>query len=807
MRGTSLIAILTLAIGVGFTTTVFSIVYAALLRPLPFDAPDRLVMLYTTRTSAREGTQRLRWAHAELTSLDQRLSSLDALASFTQTRVNLTGGGDPEQIFGEIISPAYPDLLHVAPVRGRSFLPEEDSTEEGHPVALISARLWRVRFGSDPSILGRTVGINEVPLMIVGILPESFSGLSGRADIWIPTTMAPRLTYRDYLTTPQHFINFVGRLKPGVPVAQASAELAALAPHIVVPEAATGSEPVTWSATVRPLADARIDPSVRRSGLLLIGAVACVLTISCVNVASVLLARARTRRREIAMRLALGSTRFRIVRQLLTESLVLAAIGGIFGTLLAAWGVAAISLPSVIASSRNDYGQLSGFATPAVDGAVLLFAVVITIGTNILFGLTPALETSQPDLVGALKEDSRTAAGGGQLRVLAGLVITEIAVAVVLLTGAGLLLKTFARLQELRVGFVPQGVLTFSVNPPSSRYLPADGPAIIERLLSSVERVPGVIAATVNRCTPFTNCARTVVFFPEHPTDAAHAPAVGRHYVSASYFRTLGIPVLAGRALTDQDRAGRPPVAVINETAARRFWPGESPIGRHVWFGGGTGFTDPNRPVEIVGVAGDVKYGSRDEATGPDFYTSYLQFAYPDTLILVKSDRAMTALVPSLRRAVAAADAALPIYDVQTVDDRIAEALARPRFNAIVLILFAVTAVVLAAVGVYGVMAYTVSFRLHEIGIRLALGANSRSVLGLVLGEGLRLATAGAAIGVGAALAFSHALRSVLFDVSPTDPVILSVGALAIVAVGVAAAFVPAWRASSVDPMIVLRGE
>jgi predicted permease len=810
MRGAAVVAIATLALGIAATTTVFSIVYAALLRPLPFADPDRLVLLYVTRTTPRDGLQKMRWSQPEIAALGSKASSLEEVASFTSSRVNLTSNGEPEQIYGEVVTPGYLRILRLAPQIGRTFDADEDLEPGGHPVAVISARLWQRRFGSDPAIIGRSIGINRVSLTIVGVLPATFSGLSGRAELWIPTTMAPRLTYGDYLTTPQHFINLVGRLQPGISLEQAAAELETIGPHVVVAERSPAAEPAAWSATLGPLANARIDAANRRSALLLLAAVACVLLIACVNVASVLLARARARRREIAVKLAIGAGRAQIVRQLLTESLVLAAIGGACGTLVAIWSVDFMSLPEVIASQRNGYAQIGAFAGPAMDRAVLLFALAVTIGTSVLFGLAPALDSSRADLVTALKEDERSVAGGPQRRLLAGFVVSEVALAVLLLAGAGLLLKSFAGMQNLRAGFVPDRVLTFWVSPPVSQYAPADGPAIVERLLTSIQRAPGVVSAAINRCTPFaTSCSRTLLFFADRRNDAARAPGVGRHYISADYFRTLGIPVRAGRTLTDEDRAGRPPVTVINETAARRFWPGENAVGKRVWFGSTTGgaFASPAHPVEVVGIVGDVKYGQVDEAVGPDFYTSYLQFSYPDTMVVVKTDRDVSAIVPSMRSAVSSVDSGLPIYDVQSLDDRIRASMSRPRFNAAVLAVFAGAALLLAAVGVYGVMAYSVSFRLHEIGVRLALGAGARRVLGLVLGESARLAGLGAAIGLAGALALTRLMRSVLYGVAPNDPLILATVTIVILIVALAAAFLPARRAATVDPMSVLRNE
>jgi len=354
---------------------------------------------------------------------------------------------------------------------------------------------------------------------------------------------------------------------------------------------------------------------------------------------------------------------------------------------------------------------------------------------------------------------------------------------------------------------------TFWVRPPTSRYAyPADGPAIIERLLARIQAVPGVESAAANRCTPFTGCSRSVAFFPDRPIDAANAPGIGRHYVSSDYFRTLGIPVLAGRALTPNDRRGTPPVAVVNDSGARRFWPGENPIGKRVWFGTTTGpFSNPARAVEIVGVVGDVKYEGVDQPDNPsraDFYTSYLQFAYPDTMMIVKTrGPSAESVLPSLRSAVASVDEALPIYDVMTLDERIDAAIARPRFTAALLAAFAGAALLLAAIGVYGVLSYAVSARMREIGIRLALGAGGRRVVALVLGDGLRLAAIGAAIGIVAAIGAARVLRSVLVSVAPADAGLLAIGVGVMLAVAAAAAFLPARRAAAIDPIVVLRNE
>lgn len=803
MRAVALIAIGTLALGIAVTTTMFSVVYAALIRPLPFSESSRLVIVFNTRLTEREGLQRLRWSRPHVIGLQQAATSFEAIASVTSASIAVSGHGDPEQIEGEVVSPGYFQLLRVSPLAGRVFRPEEDTISGAHPVAVISERIWRRRFDSDPAMVGGAVRINDVPLTVLGVLPPGFAGLSGKADFWIPPVVAAQLTYAEYLTTPQHFITAVARLKDGVSLEQANAELSTIGGRF----ADEGSPPsTTWSALAVPIGQARVDADYRRSALVLLAAAIGVLLTACVNIASLLLARARTRRREMAIRLAIGSTRGRLVRQLLTEGALMAAVAGLGGLVLAAWGVDlfARTVPPVIPTAANNYAAVSVFGMPALDPGVLLFAVTMTAATTLFFALAPALGASRPDLTTALKEDDRGGSGHG--RAMAALVVSEVALATLLLAGAGVLIDSFVRIQGRRNGFAADGVLTFWVRPPSSRYVTADGPAVVKRLLTAVQAAPGVESAAVNRCTPFTGCSRTVAFFPARPDDRANAPAVGRHYVSSDYFRTLAIPLIAGRVLTDNDRAGSQPVTVVNQTGARRFWPAENPLGKHVWFGSGTGFTDPARPAEVVGVVGDVKYEGveQSDTNRADFYTSYLQFSFTDTMILVKG-RGGTALLPALRRAVASIDPSLPIYDAMMLDDRIAAAVSRPRFNATLVSAFAGAALLLAALGVYGVLSYSVSSRMREIGVRLALGAAPGRVVGLVLGDGLRLAAAGALAGIAAAIATSRLLQGAVFGISRPSGTNLSIGAAVIMATAAIAASVPARRAGSIDPVTVLR--
>jgi putative ABC transport system permease protein len=493
---------------------------------------------------------------------------------------------------------------------------------------------------------------------------------------------------------------------------------------------------------------------------------------------------------------------------LLAESLILSLAAGTLGAAAAVWGVGLFvrHAPAFIWSGRV---TIAPFGAPSLDLRALAFTLAATIVTSVLCGLAPVLDTSGTDLGRALKEDAR--GGGPRRRLFKTLVVGEVALAVLLLSGSALLLTSFTHLQRLRSGFQTDGVLTFWVRPPVSRYAVEEGPAIVERVLTQVQQVPGVESAAVNRCTPFTGCSRTVLHFTDRPNEDGSEPVVGRHYVSADYFRTLGIPLLAGRALTPQDRAGRPPVTVISESAARRYWPDANPIGKRVWFGGTTGpFADPAHAVEIVGVVGDVKYEAVDwpNSNGrPEFYTSYLQFSFPDTMIIVKARGSAPALVPALRRAVAGVDPSLPIYDVLTLDDRISGALSRPRFNAGLVGGFAAAALVLAALGVYGMLSYSVSSRSREIGVRLALGAAPSRIVRFIVLEGLRLACAGVVLGLIAAVAAGRVMRNLVVDVSPTDPRTLGAVTCVMLVVACAAALLPARRASAVDPIVVLRQE
>jgi predicted permease len=804
MPGTAVLAVATLAIGLAATATMFSAAYAALVRAVPFRDPGRLLVLSITRQTTRDGTISLRWSPAAIEGLEQRAQAFDAIGTFTRTTVGIKQDDIVEQVDGEIVSSGYFQVLDVPPVTGRPFSRSDEAP--GQAVAILGERLWKRRFGGDPAIVGRRVTVNGVSMTVVGVMPEWFAGISGQAAVWIPIGMAPQLTYREYLTTSQHFINVIARLRPNVTLDQANAELAAIGPSLPN-EASSSAQPARWSAAARLLDDARIDSGERRSLLVLLSAVGCVLLVTCVNIATLLLTRARTRRGEMAIRLALGASRGQLIRQLLAESLLLASVGAILGITLATWGIAWLRDwgPGIVAAPQNDYAQIATFAAPGIDAVVVAFVAVLTIVTTLAFGLAPALSASRSDPASALADSSRSVTARQLPRALSLLVICQIGIGVLLVGGALLLVATLRHLQEGRGTFDAREVVTFWINPPASRYADETGPAIVERLLDRIQQIPGITGASVNRCTPYgSTCARTLVFFPGRPAAATNAPVVGRHYVSRDYFSTLGIPLRRGRLLSPDDRQGRPPVTVINETAARRFWPGEDPIGKQVWFGSGTGFTDPARPATVVGVVGDVKYWPLNEPIGPDFYTSYLQFTYPSSMFIVKTTDAGAA-VTAVRSAILGVDSTLPVYDVRHLDERVEDALSRQRFTAVITSGFAVVAAILAAMGVFGIMAYAVALRREELALRLALGASPNDLRGDVLRRAGLLALAGSAIGLSAAVVLFRLLRSVLYGVAPADPIALTAATAAMCLVALAAAAAPAWRASVTDPMLLLK--
>jgi predicted permease len=806
----TLSAVLTLALGVGVNAAVFSMLSAALLRPLPFAEAERLMVLYQTRSAGGAEAWPTRWSHGEFAAVRSVVSTYTHLAAYYAADVNLSGAStEPVRVRAELVTASYLPALGMQPARGRGFLPHEDGEPGAHPVVVLGHDLWTRALGADPQVVGRRILLNGIPLEVVGVAPPRFGGLTGEAELWIPQAMAPSVWFPEFHTTTQQFLTVIGRLRPEATRAQAEAEAAtagAAAAAAARFEAGEVAGDVAWGVGLMPLPQVRRAATGVRTRLFLSGAALFVLLIAVVNLSGLLLARGTARRRESAVRAALGAGRLRLLRHGLAEGGVLGLLGGIAALLLAAWSVRVMTAlaPERVVGGGPRFADVAAFADANIDWRVTAFALALACAAGLLAALLPAWRTTAGDLTGALRAGARGSAPGfGSLRRPTGLAfaaVAQVACALVLLVGAGLLLQALHRLSTVDPGFEPSGVITFRVAPPEREYGGAAAAPLLQSILERVESVAGVRSATVSLCPPFSGCSSTPLYIDGRPTTTP-APIVGRHYVAPAHFRTLGIPLLRGRGLTEDDRAGRPRVAVINETAARRFWPGEDPIGRRVWFGSGGGFASPDSLTEIVGIVGDVLYAAPGEEIRPDFYTSYLQFTWPVTTVMVRAAMDPGALVPALRRAVAAVDPNLALHDVRTMSERSTQALARERFLTAALSGFAGLGLLLVAVGIYGIMAFSVAQRRSEIGIRLALGATPRGILRFVVGQGIALTVIGLAIGAAASLVLGRALPALVRDAGSADPRVLAIVIAILLLVSLLACYLPGRSAARLNPV------
>jgi predicted permease len=807
-RGLALSVVATLALGLGAMVTTFLLVDAAIWRPPPFPDADRIAMLYVTRVSAREPYRRERWSFPAITMLRGLTSGIATVANYTGSNLALTGIDEPEWLAGEIVAPAYFSILGANPLYGRTFIESEDVIG-ADPVVVLGHALWLRRFAGDPAIVGGTIHLHGVALTVVGVMRPGFRGLTDKAEYWIPTVMAPQLSYAEYLTTDQNFINVVARLRPGVALARAQRTIEALGTRI---NAAVPVEDYdtteTVSAAAVPLADARVERNTARSLRILFAAVALLYLLACANAINLLLGRAAARRREAAIMAALGGGPARLMRYFLPEGIVLVAVAGVLGLLLAWMASSFITTPTEFWGPRNFYGSLGAFASPSVDLRVFAFAVVLTAITLLLVAWAPAASAARIDILAGLKEGGRHAASrAGTLRrpTLRGVIVAlESGLALLLLVGGGLMIDSFMRMRRTELGVDAERILTFWLRPSEVRVPTEAAPAFITRMLAAIARVPGVEAVTVDGGAPVSGSARSVLFIAGRNTLPADAPPVLRHYIGPDHFRVLGVRVLRGRTFNSADVAGRPRVAIISESAARRFWPNQDPIGQRVWFGS----SNPETSAEIVGIVGDVVHEPLDVTPNRnDFYTPFAQFTYASRMVMVRTPGAPLTLLPDIRRAVRTIDPDLPLVEVKPLTALIGNSWARQRFDAALFGSFATIALLLASFGIYAVVSYAVSQRAREMGIRMALGAQPAAILRMVIGEGMGLPVLGLLAGLIGSLVLTRFLQGVLYEVTPTDPVVLLGSAALLAAVSALACLAPARRATRQDPLIALRAE
>jgi len=797
--GLTLVIVLTLGLGIGATTAIVSVVHAVVFRPLPYSEPGRLVRYYTRFPSMK--LEKFALSPPEFIELSQETKRSSTFGAWVEGAVNVSGGPQPVRADAAFTSGQLLPLLGVAPSLGRFF--GDDATLPGAPrVAILGHGLWQGALGGDLAIVGKSLRIDGVPTEILGVMPAGFEFPERGTDLWLPLTLDPA----DPGGRSSHYLQAIGRLAPGATVAEARAELDSFMAsseenHKNHPLRATSHPMIVGALHEDVVADAR--PKM----MLLLGAVAFVLLIACANIASVLLARAESRHKEVALRAALGAGRGRLVRQFLAESLVLAVLGGVAGLVL---GDLALRLILTMDPASVPRVQEIG-----IDGWVLGATTIVALVTGLLFGLVPAIQASRPDLVEALKvSGQRATAGRDSLRVRRTLVVAEVALAVVLVAGAGLLIKSFARLLEVRSGFEPKGLVTLSLSLPSALYEKGeDVVAFTTRLQDRVRAVPGVKDATVLAGLPpsrpinandisFEGLART----KDGPIwNVDYWQMVGDHS-----FETLQVPLREGRYFTESDGPGAPLVAIVNETMAKKFWGEISPVGRRLRPKGG----DDQPWATVVGVVADVKQQGLEAPVGTELYLPASQ-APASTggplrdyfLVARTAGPEPLALIPGTRRAIAELDSTLPVADIRTMDDVFRSSVARPRFVMTLLAAFALIAVALAAVGIYGVLAHTVALRTNEIGVRMALGARRRQILADVVRQGLGLAAIGVALGVLLSLALSRLLQSLVFGISATDPLTLALVVAVVAFVALCACLVPAGRAVRVDPMVALRAE
>jgi putative ABC transport system permease protein len=785
----AIVAILTLALGIGANTAIFSVVNGILLRPLPWPEPERLVIIASSTPEYSATTS----SPANVMDWRRMQTSFTGLAGYITSSQNLTTDAlEPRRLEGVEVLPDFFDILRVRPLLGRTFR-EEEGAYGGDRVVLLRERLWRSRFGADPRIVGSAITLGGQSHTVLGVMPDE-QAYPSSAEIWLPLRWDPEWLPKSRGAI---YVRVVARLKPGVTVEKADAEMRGIARQLELqyPDANTG-----YSATVRPMHE-WIVGDLRTPLMVLLGAVGLVLLIACTNVSNLMLVRAARRETEIAVRVALGAGRGRIVRQLITESAVLSLIGAAAGVVLAVWGLRALT--------RIAPEDIPRLESVRLDPMVLLFATAAAIITGVIFGLIPALVAARTDLASGLKEGARgTGSKPASRRVRNALVVSEIALAVMLLAGAGLLIRSFRELMRVDPGFRPENVMSFTLSLPEGKY---DDPdlrlTLADQLLERLNATPGVQSAAASMGLPLTGFSFSLSFevAGRPKPKPGDEPSAQVRLVTPEFFRTMGISLVRGRAFTDADRAGGQRVLMVTESGARRFFPNEEAIGKRIQFGWGR--DGDYLGGEIIGILADVKQSELSEAALPEMYAPFAQWPVDAFSIVMRTSGEPTSVMTSARAALREIDPYLPMFDVKTMDKVVAESVARPRFYMLLLTSFAAVALVLSAVGIYGVIAYLVTMRTRELGIRIALGASNGDVLRLVLREGVVVATVGLAIGTAGALALSRLLSSLLFGVRPNDPLTFLVVAVTLALVALLASFIPARRAARLDPLVAIRAE
>jgi putative ABC transport system permease protein len=781
--GFSAAVVLTVALAIAANTAMFSVVNAVLLRPLPFANPSRLVQV--AEKNDRLNLPNFGASVLNFVSWREQTHAFEQLAAIGFASFNLSGdGGEPEQLVGNRISPALLNVLGIAPAAGRGFTDAEEKPA-APAVAMIGERLWARRFGRDPSIIGRTITINSAPTTVVGIAPAALNLFSG-GDVYVPLTIDPSKEIRL-----NHVIFVTGRLKPGVTIQAAQAECDTVAAAM----GRTYPEIRDWGIRLVSFFDTFVSAQLETALLVLLAAVGFVLLIACANIANLLLARATARQKEIAVRTALGASRARLLHQLLVESVTLSAIGGAAGIVAAIWAVRVInaSLPPNLLPVPDVH----------IDATVLMFAVGLTLATGLVFGIAPASYAARTDVNEMLKTTAR-GAGRGRVRLRSGLAAAELALATVLLIGAGLLIQTFINLQRARLGFESKGLLTFQLAPPPAAYPLTDkAPFFYRALLDSLQAVPGVRSAAVSSGIPFGQGNYTtspvVTIGPSALPPDTPVPVDWR-IVSPGYFRTMSIPLLRGRDFSDGDGPNAPLVTIVSRATARKFWGDMDPIGRTLHR------TADSRAFTVVGVVGDVRSTTLNQES-PALYYPMAARVWPLMDVVVRTDSSPEALLPIVRQKVHELDAGLPVATVRTMDEWVSNSATQPRLSAALVGAFATVAVLIAAIGIYGVLAYSVNQRTREIGLRIALGARADGVVRLIVKEGMAVSIAGIAAGVVTAMILGRAVSSLVYGIRPDDPLTFATVAGVLALVALAACSLPARRAARVDPMIALREE